>query len=469
MSVSAALTKGGALGIPFAIGEGAYNLQVRNITPSTFEVHFTPPPEKALTFYTAVASAKDFSLPDITGVIGQDGYVSDGDYVARFTGAVTSTSYIIVFRTYNATGIYEAPHLEVTTETSGAPTAVTGIITPMDLTPDQLIVAFVPSQPLGATSYTAQGVTAGIPVNPALRLYTINSTGFISGYDDTHDAVVFTGIGAAIPPGYANDDAWDITIRAVNSSGNTPAAPVQSQIVTAPAAPTAPVLGVLAKGSTTITCPVTGGVGADSWAASCIAQVGGQPAGKVTLTPPNAASPTGTLSITGLTPNSTFEITVEATNTLGTVAQAGAPTLVPTDQYPPKPVDRATIVPFGQQLVTEYWWCWKPVPGDSTHGAYDGFIANARIGTPSASAEELRAGVGSGFTNLPATNIYNPGTGPNQVPGYATAHWTNIPLEAQVPNRQVMLTVAQVNTTGESSTQTMSIPGKNDQLYPVPS
>lgn len=465
MSVSSAVTQSGALGIPFAVSEGAHNLQVRNITTSTFEVHFVPPAARALTFYTAVAQARDYSYPDVNAVIGQDGYVSNEDYVARFSGLVSGVAYTIIFRTYNATGIYEAPHLEATTEVAGAPTACVLSPSPWELSPTKLIVPFLPSTPIGASSYVGQGISAAIGVTPLLN---ITSTDFISGYDATHDAMVFT-IAAAIPPGYANDDAWDITIDATNSSGTTTSLSVQSQVIVVPGVPTAPTLGTIQKGSTTLTIPITGGgVGADSWAAGVVGQISGQPEGTVRVTPPNAITPTGSVSVTGLTPNTAYLVTVTATNTVGSTTQVGAPTVTTTDEFPPKPVNAATIVPFGTQSPNDLWWCWKETPGDATHGPPSTWIASARIGSVSLTAQQLANGVSSQLYNVPADFVYAPGVGPNPVAGYVTANWVNIPAEAQTPNSQVAVTVAQVNGTGETSIQQTGVPKKNDQTYPVP-
>jgi hypothetical protein len=425
-----------------------------------------PPPAKALTFYTATASAKDFSYPDVKAVIGIDGYITNEDYVARFSGLVSGVSYTVTFRTINATGIYEAPHLEATTEVAGAPSVPVMIAPPFDLTPDQLIVPFLPSTPIGAASYTAQGISAGIGGGPAL--FTINSTDFISGYDATHDAVVFTNLSAAIPGGYLDDDAWDITITATNTAGNTLTAPLTSQVIVVPGAPTPPTLGAISRGSTTLTIPITGGgVGADSWGAGVIGQISGQPAGVVRVTPPNAVTPTGSVSITGLTPSTTYLLTVTATNSVGATTQAGAPTLTTTDEYPPYPVRKETILPFGLQTPTELWWCWKLVSGDATHGPASSWIASARIGDVSLTEQQLANGLGVSIVNVPADNIYPPGGGPNPVPGYVTAHWTSIPAEAQAP-ATVLVTVAQVNATGESSIQQSGAPKRNNQTYPIP-
>jgi hypothetical protein len=162
-------------------------------------------------------------------------------------------------------------------------------------------------------------------------------------------------------------------------------------------------------------------------------------------------------------------VTVTATNTVGATTQAGAPTVTTTDLYPPKPVDANTIVPFGLQTPNNLWWCWKETPGDATHAPPAKWIATARIGDVSLTAKQLADGVGIGIVNVPADNIYAPGAGPNPVAGYVTGNWTNIPAEAQVP-ATVRVTVAQVNSTGETSIQQTGkgVFNGNNQTFPVP-
>ncbi|MEI6143412.1 MAG: fibronectin type III domain-containing protein [Mariniphaga sp.] len=253
-------------------------------------VSFTQPASNGgspITTYTATSNPGSF-----TGTLSQAG--SGTITVAGLTNG-TPYTFTVKATNINGTGAASDPSNSVTPATvPGAPTGVSATA----------------GNGQASVSFTAPASNGGSP---------------ITSYTATSDPGNITGIlnqagsGTITVSGLTNGTAYTFTVTATNSKG-TGAASTASNSVTPATVPGAPIIGTATSGTGQASVPFTapgsnGGSTITSYTATSTP-------GNFTGTLTQAGS--GTITVTGLTPGTTYTFTVTATNAIGTGAASAA-------------------------------------------------------------------------------------------------------------------------------------------------
>jgi len=271
---------------------GATSATVTYTAPSN-----TGGPGNTITSYTAVASPGG-----ATGTVSQS-----GSGTITVSGLTTGTTYTFTVYATNQAGnsaASAASNAITTLSVPGAPTIGTATVT-------------------GSTSvsvaYTAPTNNGGTPITS----YTaVSSPGGLTGTVST------SGSGSITVSGLTPNTAYTFTVYATNAIGNGSSS-AASNSVTTWTVPNAPTIGTAALGSpgqTKATISYTapsfnGGTPITSYTA--VSSPGG-------ITGTLSTSGSGTITVSGLTANTTYTFTVYATNAVGNSASSAASNSITT-------------------------------------------------------------------------------------------------------------------------------------------
>jgi hypothetical protein len=186
-----------------------------------------------------------------------------------------------------------------------------------------------PAPPGAPTIGTATSASA---TSISVTFTAPSSTGYPSSltYTATSSPGGFTASGSSSPltvTGLTTGTSYTFTVTATNATGTGPASAASNSVAPAATAPNAPTIGTAtATGATTATVSYT--APADNGGSVITSYTATSSPGGITGTLSQAGS--GTITVTGLTGNTSYTFTVTATNAVGTSAASASSNSITT-------------------------------------------------------------------------------------------------------------------------------------------
>jgi len=355
ISVGAAPTVSGAPTIGTATSTGQ----------TTATVTFTAPASNggaAITSYTAISTPGS-----ITGTISQS-----GSGTINMTGLTAGTSYTFKVKATNSVGdsAYSADSNQITTTAAytvpGAPTIGSAVAT---------------GQTTATVSFTAPVSNGGT----AITSYTAISTpGNITG------TLSQAGSGTITISGLTTGTSYTFKVKATNSVGDSAySADSNSTTTSSSSPPSAPTIGTATStGSTTATVSFT--APSDSGSSPITSYIATSSPGGITGTLSQAGS--GTITVSGLTTNTSYTFTVKAVNSAGqSPASSASSPAVTTWTVPQSPSITSALATGNTTAIVNY-----NAPGSNGGGPITSYTL---VSTPG-SITVTNSGSGGGVFNV---------------------------------------------------------------------
>ena len=366
------------LTIPPGPTSGPTNLAHVENTYSYFTVSFLPPAQTFLSQFSAYAVAVDYPYPKLVGSVGTlgDGFVADGNYIAKFgngsasgqpappsgyypgtpTGqiVVANCRYLVYIRAVNASGIFDSSPLPCQTDGFGVPSVITATsnVAVLSQPPTSVVVKFAPTTvvapdyALANVGYIATLTGTGGPftgvVNGRASAPTDGSLGYCSAS--------FTGLTPTA--------TYTFTVQGSNAAGaGSTSTGVALSAQPASTAAGNPVLGTPATSQTSISyLTVSGCAQAASLAATATSVVGSNVTTGVCVLPTPGSS-NGSIVFSGLTPATSYLVSAQASNAVG--VSSNVTSTLSTDGLPPSLVGTSNITFNAASTPTNIIINWK--------------------------------------------------------------------------------------------------------------
>lgn len=258
-------------------------------------------------------------------------------------------------------GLTEGPQtftISIRTGSISGPIVATSVSITINDT-SQSVAPTVPGAPtIGvATSTGSTSATVAFTAPASNGGATITSYTAVSSPEGITGTLSQSGSGTITINGLTSSTPYTFTVYATNSVGNSPSSAPSNQITTAAVAtiPGVPTIGVATStGSTTATVSYTapsnnGGATITSYTAQ--AYISGSPTG---ITGTLSQSGSGIITVSGLSPSTSYTFKVKATNSVGDSAYSGSTSSITTSSglsVPPAPTI-GTAISTGQTTAT---------------------------------------------------------------------------------------------------------------------
>jgi hypothetical protein len=338
----------------------------------------------------------------------------------------------------------------------------------------------------GATSATVDFTAPASNGGAAITSYTA-----VSSPEGITGTLSQSGSGTITINGLTSSTPYTFTVYATNSVGNSPSSASSNQITTSavPTVPGAPIIGIATKtGSTSATVSYTapannGGATITSYTAIAYLYPSGTSAG-ITGTLNQAGN--GIITVTGLSPSTSYTFKVKATNSVGDSNLSGATSNITTDAatvltVPPTPTIGAAISTgqttatvsftapylYGAYAITSYTAIAYLYPSGTSAGITGSVVESGGWGSINISGLtsgtsytfKVKATNATGDSNLSADSNFITTTAAATVPGVPT-------IGAAIPTGQ---TTATVSYTAPTSDGGSVITSYTAQAYSYPS